>query len=115
MLFAHGSRDAAWSAPFEIIADEIRRLRPDAAVVVSFLEFMRPDLREAVAELTQRGVRRIRVVPLFLGRGAHLKRDLAALVKEVAADRDIELSPALGEAPAVLSAIARWAVELQQA
>jgi len=106
ILFAHGSRDAQWAAPLERLRDE---LAPHCDVELAFLELMRPTLEEAVARLALRGAARVRVVPVFLGQGAHLKRDLPALADAARARHpgmSIELEPAIGEQPAVVSALA---------
>ena len=50
----------------------------------AFLESARPDLKEAVARLTAKGVERIIVLPYFLTLGIHLKRDLPRIVDELA-------------------------------
>lgn len=80
ILFAHGARDAAWAAPFEAVAAAVRRARPTMPLRLAYLESMRPDLAEAGADLCAAGCRRIEVVPLFLGTGGHLKRDLPPLL-----------------------------------
>jgi sirohydrochlorin cobaltochelatase len=36
LLFAHGARDAAWAAPFEALAQQLRALRPEAEVALAF-------------------------------------------------------------------------------
>ncbi len=106
VLFAHGSRDAQWAQPFEALR---ARLAPTFDVELAFLELMPPTLEEALARLAARGARRVRVVPVFLGQGAHLRRDLPALAAAAAARHpglEISLEPALGEQPAVLEALA---------
>jgi sirohydrochlorin cobaltochelatase len=58
-------------------------------------------------------VREIVIVPIFLGQGGHLLRDLPRLVEELrAAHPGIALStvPAVGEDPAVLAAMAAYCV-----
>lgn len=106
VLFAHGSRDAQWAQPFEALR---ARLAPRFDVELAFLELMPPTLEEALARLAARGARRVRVVPVFLGQGAHLKRDLPALAAAAGARHpglEISLEPALGEQPAVIEALA---------
>jgi sirohydrochlorin cobaltochelatase len=51
----------------------------------------------------------VRVVPVFLGQGAHLRRDLPALAAAAGARHpglEIALEPAIGEQPAVIAALA---------
>ena len=103
ILFAHGSRDPQWARPFERIAEQLKRRLPDTAVSVAYLEAMRPTLAEAVAALGS--VDAIRVVPLFLGQGGHVKEDFPRLVSALR-DPRITLAKPIGEDPAVIDAIA---------
>ena len=83
ILFAHGARDAAWAAPFEAVAARIRTQRPQWRVVLAYLELMPPDLAAAAADLRQAGCRQIHIVPMFLGSGSHVKRDLPLQVQRL--------------------------------
>jgi sirohydrochlorin cobaltochelatase len=106
VLFAHGSRDPEWSRPFESIAE---RLSKKFLVRVAYLELMRPSLGEAVAALAAEGAKTIRVVPLFLGPGGHVKDDLPRLVAAARAGHsqvEIALEKPIGEQPKVIEAIA---------
>ena len=106
MLFAHGSRDPEWAQPFSVIA---KRLAENFEVRLAYLEAMRPSLDEAIASLVAGGASSVRVVPVFLGSGGHVKRDLPRLVataKSAHPDIDIALENPIGEEPAVLEAIA---------
>ena len=106
MLFAHGSRDPDWAPPFEAIA---ARLSKKFLVRVAYLELMRPSLAEAVAALAAAGASSIRVVPLFLGPGGHVKEDLPRLVADARRAHpqlEVELEKPIGEQPAVIEAIA---------
>jgi sirohydrochlorin cobaltochelatase len=106
VLFAHGSRDPEWARPFERIAASLREKLPATAIGLAFLEHG-PSLEEVVAALVGKGAGSIRVVPLFLGQGGHVKQDLPRLV--AAAGRDgvrIHLDRPIGEQPQVVEAIA---------
>ena len=112
ILFAHGARDARWAAPFEAVAERVRRARPGAAVRLAYLERMTPGLPEAGAELARAGCTRVVVLPLFLGTGAHLRSDLPLLVEALQAAHPatrFELRGAIGEAEAVVAAMAEVA------
>ena len=107
VLFAHGSRDPEWARPFESIA---ARLSKDFAVRVAYLEHAKPDLGEAIAQLAAAGGRPVRVVPLFLGAGGHVKNDLPRLIAGAAARHpgiELALEPPIGEQPEIIEAIAR--------
>ena len=109
LLFAHGARDPRWAAPFEAVAAAVRAAEPSRPVAIAFLELMRPDLGEAVDGLAAAGATHIDVVPLFLGTGGHLRKDLPPLV-EAARGRhpavSIRLHPAIGEDASVTQAMA---------
>src|SRR6266478_9325870 len=100
ILFAHGSREPGWAEPFEQLAARVRVTAPEAQVRLAFLELMEPDLTGAAAQLVSAGVDTIRVVPIFLGQGGHLRRDLPLLIDELRAQfpgAQFECAPAAGE------------------
>jgi sirohydrochlorin cobaltochelatase len=110
VLFAHGARDPAWSRPFVRMKAELEERMPGARVALAFLERTEPDLGQCVAALHGEGVRKLRIVPVFLGAGGHLKTDLPRLVGALNArypDLAIEVDPAIGEQDTVIAAIAR--------
>ena len=79
---------------------------------------MQPDLPAAIARLAAEGIERVDVVPLFLGTGGHLRKDLPPLVDAARAAHpglDIRLHAAIGEHPAVADAMAGAALALARA
>lgn len=117
LLFAHGARDPAWARPFEAIAARMQAATPDQPLRLAYLELMLPDLPTAATALVEAGCRRITVVPLFLGAGGHVQRDLPALltaVRQRHADIRITATPAIGEVPEIVQAIADTALQLMQ-
>jgi sirohydrochlorin cobaltochelatase len=112
ILFAHGARDPAWSRPFEAVAERLRALQPDAEVRLAYLEFMSPSLVEAGQELVQSGAAEIRIVPMFLGAGGHVRKDLPRLLAALQQQHPQvtwNLQGTIGEAPSVIEALAREA------
>lgn len=111
ILFAHGARDARWAEPFARVLAEVARRAPERHPMLAFLEFMAPDLDAAVAAQVRRGCRAIRIVPLFLGPGGHLRSEVPALVAR-ARERHpgvaFDLAPAAGEDAAVVAALAAY-------
>ena len=76
---------------------------------LAYLEQMTPTLDEAIASLAHDGVTAIRVVPLFLGAGGHVKEDLPRLVSAARAAHPglrLTLEDPIGERPDVVVAIA---------
>jgi sirohydrochlorin cobaltochelatase len=109
ILFAHGARDPRWSEPFEAVAAQVRAQRPGVPVRLAYLEFMTPDLPTAGAELAAAGCTDIAVVPLFLGAGGHVRKDVPVLLDALRAAHPatrFTLHPAIGEVPEVVAAMA---------
>ncbi len=109
VLFAHGARDPEWARPIESIRDGLRAA--GERVELAFLESMPPSLDEAAARLAAEGVGTVTVVPLFLAQGGHLKRDLPELVARIRARHagtEFRVTPALGDAPEIVTAITEW-------
>jgi sirohydrochlorin cobaltochelatase len=112
ILFAHGARDRRWAEPFERLKRKVEAARPGLPVALAYLEIMQPDLATAAEALIASGCRSLRVVPVFLGQGGHVREDLPAIVAAVAArhpDVAIVLATAIGEDDAVLERIAEVA------
>jgi sirohydrochlorin cobaltochelatase len=115
MLFAHGARDPNWALPFQDVAQRIRERAPKLAVELSFLEFMAPTLREGGDRLAAAGCTRVDVVPLFLGAGGHVRKDLPNLLEALAlAHPGVQwtLRSAIGEVDSVIDAMALAALAL---
>ena len=113
VLFAHGARDPRWADPFEAVAARVRAAAPDCRVALAFLELMAPTLGDAAAALVASGATRVDIVPLFLGTGGHLRRDLPPLVEGLRAAHPgvaIRLHAAIGEHAAVVEAMAAAAL-----
>jgi len=109
LLFAHGARDPRWAEPFEAVAERVRVLQPQVAVRLAFLELMAPGIASAADELVAAGCRRVAIVPLFLGAGGHVRKDLPALVATLAERHrgvTFTLHEAVGAAAAVIDAMA---------
>jgi sirohydrochlorin cobaltochelatase len=109
ILLAHGARDARWAAPFEAVAERVRRARPEAEVRLAYQEFMTPSLDQAAAELNQAGCSRVEVLPLFLGAGGHVRQDLPRSLDRLrSASPQVRytLHPAVGEHDELVNAMA---------
>jgi len=113
VLFAHGARAASWAAPFERLRDQSQARLPEVKVRLAFLELMEPRLPEAVAGLVAEGVDELTVVPVFLGQGGHLLRDLPQLADQIRAAHPglrLEVAGAIGEDPQVQAAMTDYCV-----
>jgi sirohydrochlorin cobaltochelatase len=77
-------------------------------VELAFLELMEPGLPDLVATLADEDVQEVVVVPVFLGRGGHLRRDFPVLLEAARARAPgvmVRETPAVGELPAVIAAM----------
>ncbi len=112
ILLAHGSRDPQWTASFEQVRAAVERRLPECATALAYLEHSVPDFATAADQLVARGTPLIEVVPLFLGAGGHVRNDVPQLVERATARHAqvrFLLKPFIGDAPAVLDAIADYA------
>ena len=109
ILFAHGAREREWALPFERLRDRLRA--SGLRVELAYLGSMSPALEEAAGVLVREGATRVTVVPLFLAQGGHLKEDLPKLVAALRAEHagvEFKVTPALGDAPEMIEAMAAW-------
>jgi sirohydrochlorin cobaltochelatase len=109
ILFAHGARDPRWAEPFERLRAKVEAARPGVHVALAYLDLMAPDLPGAADALVAAGCDALRVVPIFLGRGGHVRKDLADLLARVAERHPavpVEVLPAIGEDDLVLQTMA---------
>lgn len=63
----------------------MRAAAPALPVEVAYPEFLTPATRDVAGRLAAQGVTAIRIVPLFFGRGGHLREAMPKLVAETAA------------------------------
>ena len=115
ILFAHGARDARWAEPFVRVAERVKSAAPNLRIELAYLEFLKPDLAEAARVLAGRGATTIRVVPLFFGRGGHLREAVPRLIEATARTMPgirLELGEAAGEDPTVVEAIAAFCLRI---
>lgn len=78
---------------------------------LAFLELMSPRLPEVVRDLAAQGCDDMTVVPVFLGQGGHVLRDLPPMVEGMRLAHPglrLKLASAVGEDDAVLRAIAAY-------
>jgi sirohydrochlorin cobaltochelatase len=112
ILFGHGARDARWAEPFERLAEKLRAsCGPGTTVGLAFLELMSPDLPTAIAEQAAAGCATVTVVPVFVGIGGHIRRDLPAVLDRCRAAHpkvEIRCAVPVGEDDGVLDALAEY-------
>jgi sirohydrochlorin cobaltochelatase len=113
ILFAHGARDPEWARPVEAVAQQLRDRFPTRLIEVAFLEFMKPTLPEAVAQVLAGGAcppgACIQILPFFIAQGGHLRKELPEMLDALRTQHPgqaFALLPPLGELPAVQAAMA---------
>lgn len=107
VLLAHGSRDPAWQQPIERIAQAMQAKNQHA--VCAYLERSTPDLDQALSNLHTQGMRNVRLVPLFLGIGMHVRSDLPSLLEQAQKkypDLHLSMACVLGDSSAFTQAAA---------
>ena len=116
VLFAHGSADPRWRAPFEALLRRLRTEMGEGAVDLAYMEFAAPTLQDVAERARREGVSTLRLLPLFLAAGGHVARDIPVQAEEVRRRHglQVEILPPVGEDPrfaALVEAIAREATE----
>jgi sirohydrochlorin cobaltochelatase len=102
VLFAHGSCDPRWRQPFEHLAIEMAQTLGQDRVRLAYMEFVGPTLMEVAEEAGRRGVKRLKILPLFFSAGAHVAKDIPHQVAAAALcfpQLEIDVLPPVGEHP----------------
>ncbi|GGI15814.1 sirohydrochlorin chelatase [Oxalicibacterium faecigallinarum] len=111
VLFAHGARDPRWAEPFKRLQYRVQSRDPAIRVALGFLELMSPRLPELVDDLVPQGISHISIVPVFLGQGGHVMRDLPEIIevlRQKYPDVEFRIATAVGEDESVLDAMADY-------
>jgi len=85
VLLAHGSKNPEWAAPFRKLTANLRKDLGEDAVYLCFMENAEPGLMQVAREIMKTGVRKYRLLPLFMAKGAHFHEDIPACMAEVKA------------------------------
>src|SRR5512141_1669802 len=100
ILFAHGARDARWSATLRELQRRVQDRLPEAHVGIAFLEFQSPMLDAAFDEALAAGARSIDVMPVFWANGGHMASDVPPLLADLERRHpgvEVRLLPVLSE------------------
>lgn len=105
ILLAHGSSSKEWSDAFVTMTKRVRETFQEADL--AFMELSDPSLEKACIAAKQEGFEHIRVLPLFLAIGRHLKTDVPRMIAGYEAEHgiSIELLPPVGQHPAIENAM----------
>lgn len=80
LIVAHGSREASANREFNRLVRKFARRHPRWRVAHAFLDVVRPSIPEALEILARRSDR-IQVLPFFLFKANHVKRDIPAILR----------------------------------
>ncbi|WOP19155.1 CbiX/SirB N-terminal domain-containing protein [Raineyella sp. LH-20] len=105
VIAAHGTRDPEGAAAARELAALVRTALPEVTVDLGFVELTDPGIAEAVATAAagaERGA--VVVVPLMLGKGGHVRRDIPEAIEAGRArvpGSTVAYAPHLGPDPAL--------------
>ena len=105
LLLAHGSPADGWELLFVQLRDAVQRAYPLCCVSLAFLQFKKPTVDVALEELFDKNIESVKIWPLFLGTGVHVKKDLPNLVDRMRKKlfpMEILILPPLGEDPLIV-------------
>jgi len=81
LLLGHGTRSLAGKRQFLDLCQHFSSLLSSTPVEPAFLELQHPTIADGLGQLLDRGVRRLRVVPLLLFAAGHVKEDIPAAIR----------------------------------
>jgi sirohydrochlorin ferrochelatase len=100
LLVGHGSKRKEANDALVVLEDLVMRKRLGTTKIAHcFLQFAKPDIHEALAQLDAAGVVDVTVVPIFLYEGIHIREDIPEVLTEIAKERPhmrLVLAPVLG-------------------
>ncbi|WP_406371613.1 sirohydrochlorin chelatase [Streptomyces sp. NBC_00647] len=108
VLVAHGSRDPRALATVRTLIERVRELRPQLPVRLGHIELNEPLLRDTLTSLE--GRQDAVLVPLLLGRGYHVRRDIPETAAAVPGVRTRVAAP-LGPHPLLVETLYARLVE----
>lgn len=82
IILGHGSRSAGADKTVQRIAAEVKKRGGYEIVEQAFLQLSSPSLRETIEACARKDAGRIVIVPFFMQSGAHVTRDIPALIEE---------------------------------
>jgi sirohydrochlorin ferrochelatase len=112
LLIAHGSRRPEANDDLAHLADSLRAPGRYAVVETAYLELAEPDVAAGAAACVAGGAARVILVPYFLSAGVHVRDDLEAARRALAArfpGVDFRLAEPLGRHPLLAQIVAERA------
>jgi sirohydrochlorin ferrochelatase len=82
IILGHGSKAPQALATLKQVQELVKESSKKEIVEIASLQFDKPDISEAIANVVSQGVSKIVLVPLFLYFGIHLQEDIPAILDE---------------------------------
>jgi len=108
IILAHGSRRKETEKILDSLIAKVKTKTGLEEILPVFLQFSEQNLEKAVEEFVVKGVKNIKIVPLFLFDGAHVTRDIPQKVEEIAEqypELKVKMTKPLGDDPRIAEII----------
>lgn len=99
LLVGHGSRRREANEALQYLQTLVQKQQPEQLLAHSFLQLAQPDVHSVIAQLAERGMEKVIIVPVFLYEGVHIKEDfpeILAAAAEKYPQLQLSLAPILG-------------------
>lgn len=83
LILAHGSKKKETEEILNSLVDKVKYKTGEELVVPSYLQFSEENLEKGVELLVSRGAKNIRIVPMFLFDGVHVREDIPNELNEL--------------------------------
>lgn len=103
ILLAHGSKDPKWSRSFENLVGSCPGM-----TLLAYMDLIQPSLSSITKKLANQGIKKIKILPLFMSSGGHIDKDIPKQVKELKAKFPyivFEILSPIGEHPKLISSM----------
>ena len=114
IVIAHGSSEPRWRASVEGLIEPLQAELGQDSVRLAYMDCTPPTLEDVASDTVRAGIKKIRVLPLFLTQEGHVARDIQPLVdklREAHGAVEVELLSPVGRHPMFLELLYKIAVE----
>ena len=108
ILLRHGSKEGGQEDPASRLPGDVQKRGVHEIVVPAFLQFGEPDLAGAIEHCVHHHAERIIIVPLFMQQGAHVARDIPAIIEGARRSHpgvDISVTDVVGTHPLMVDIV----------
>ncbi len=82
IILAHGSRNVQAAEEFLRLANLVQERLPSYRIEPVFFQFSENNLHQGLKKLTISGYKKVKIVPVFLFEGVHIKEDIPKVISE---------------------------------